>query len=134
MSPAARSAIVTKLKDTMALQSLGVTQFMPQSAGTFLPPLPYVVYEALPGEAYRGFPATIEGKTESLRFHAYAETTTSKSASAAADAIAAAIETALQGFSSPPAVQVVLLETPTFDGPAGAEDIAHRIVDFTVLT
>lgn len=131
MSPASKAAVIAQAKSAVSAQ--GVTRVMPEHGGEFKVPLPYITFEVLPGEAGLSYGAAVEMRDEGIRFHIYAETTASSTATIKADAIAAALEAGLHNFKSS-AVKAVLLETPTFDGPSDSEDVAHRITDFKVLS
>lgn len=132
----ARVSIVALLtNDTTLMTTLGVTQILPGTAGPSSVALPLIVYEVLPGGVDHAFGPVIEGTLSSFRFHCYAQTVVgSYTATSRADAIAARVQALLNGFSNAAdGVRIVLLDGPPFDGPAGDESLAHRMIDFTVL-
>ena len=138
MSDVVNKVVAQVLADA-AVQNLIGDRLTPETAGQFDLALPRATYEVIPNESELAMSLggpEVALVRQTFRFHAYAKTISGEyTATTRSSEIAQAIQQALHGFVDVP-VRAAFQDGSVFTGPVpdGADNLAHRIVDITVLS
>ena len=127
-------ALYTRLQAVAGVTTLVGTRIWPNKNDITKPTFPYVTWELVNSERESAFGADTGDVEAVVRYHCWAETTTTSSGFTSADAVVEAVRVALQRYSG--TLDGTVIQDIFLDGQNTATEpapkIHHHIIDFLV--